>query len=136
MVDYWLSFARFVAGPWWPQPISDLVSAVSDIMTAHLMRFFYFVVGITGTYLGDHCGVLMDAPVVGFPFSMLDNPMYDGAVLNYLALGLWQSSFVGVVMAFWVFCVYRVAIFFEGPFTSYIYGEAARLKELEDEKVE
>jgi phosphatidylethanolamine/phosphatidyl-N-methylethanolamine N-methyltransferase len=40
--------------------------------------------GITGTYLGDYFGILMDAKVEAFPFNMFDNPMYDGATLCFL----------------------------------------------------
>mmetsp|Transcript_12319 Transcript_12319/g.39012 ORF Transcript_12319/g.39012 Transcript_12319/m.39012 type:complete len:182 (-) Transcript_12319:356-901(-) len=35
----------------------------------------YAALGLTGTYLGDYCGILMDEPVTGFPFSVLEHPM-------------------------------------------------------------
>jgi hypothetical protein len=36
----------------------------------------FYRLGITGTFLGDYCGILMDERVTGFPFNVLDNPMY------------------------------------------------------------
>jgi phosphatidylethanolamine N-methyltransferase len=36
-----------------------------------------FRLGITGTYLGDYCGITMSERVVGFPFNLTDNPMYS-----------------------------------------------------------
>ena len=42
--------------------------------------------GITGTFLGDYFGILMDDMVTGFPFNVLRDPMYVGATLNFLGL--------------------------------------------------
>jgi phosphatidylethanolamine/phosphatidyl-N-methylethanolamine N-methyltransferase len=51
--------------------------------------------GITGTYLGDYFGILMDAKVESFPFSVVDHPMYDGATMCFLGTAiLYVSSFV------------------------------------------
>ena len=41
-----------------------------------------WMLGITGTYLGDYFGILMDHMVTGFPFSVLNDPMYVGSTLN------------------------------------------------------
>lgn len=40
--------------------------------------------GITGTYLGDHFGILMVRKVTAFPYNYFDSPMYDGATLCFL----------------------------------------------------
>jgi hypothetical protein len=45
--------------------------------------------GITGTYLGDYFGILMDHMVTGFPFNVLANPMYVGTTMNFTAGALW-----------------------------------------------
>lgn len=50
--------------------------------------------GITGTYLGDHFGILMRQKVMSFPFSWFDHPMYDGATLCFMG-----KSFMYVVIA-------------------------------------
>ena len=36
-----------------------------------------WTLGVTGTYLGDYFGILMKERVVGFPFNILNDPMYD-----------------------------------------------------------
>lgn len=48
-----------------------------------------YQLGITGTYLGDYCGIYMQARVTAFPFNILNNPMYDGSTLNFIGLALW-----------------------------------------------
>lgn len=48
-----------------------------------------YVLGITGTYLGDHFGILMKAKVTGFPFNVFEHPMYQGASMVFLGYALW-----------------------------------------------
>jgi methylene-fatty-acyl-phospholipid synthase len=45
--------------------------------------------GVTGTYLGDYFGILMDKMVTGFPFNVMDNPMYNGSTMCFLGHSLW-----------------------------------------------
>lgn len=47
-----------------------------------------YQLGITGTYLGDYFGILMEEKVVSFPFNVLDDPMYDGASMIFLGQSL------------------------------------------------
>lgn len=84
----------------------------------------------TGTFLGDYFGILMSHKVTGFPFNVLDNPMYVGSTLLFLAHALryalaWtgfeltikqrERSFAGLVVTAWVFIVYEIAAtFYEG----------------------
>ncbi|KAG8940287.1 Phosphatidyl-N-methylethanolamine N-methyltransferase [Tulasnella sp. 424] len=64
--------------------------------------------GITGTYLGDYFGILMDHRVEGFPFNIVRlAPRLD-----------WSCS--GLVYIF-----YTVALTYEGPFTDMIYSNRA-----------
>ena len=86
----------------------------------------FYKLGVTGTFLGDYCGILMDAPLTSFPFNVLANPMYVGSTLSFLALGLFYSSPVGVVLAMEVYLVYRVALIFEEYFTKFIYERKAK----------
>ncbi|KAJ9441080.1 Phosphatidyl-N-methylethanolamine N-methyltransferase [Diplonema papillatum] len=82
--------------------------------------------GVTGTFLGDYFGILMKERVTGFPFNVLENPMYDGATLSFLGLAVRKGSPAGVVLSLWVWLVYRVStLFYEGPFTAKIYAEKA-----------
>lgn len=45
----------------------------------------YYRLGITGTYLGDYFGMFRDERITAFPFSVLDNPMYDGSSMLHLS---------------------------------------------------
>eukprot|EP00760_Papus_ankaliazontas_P015480 PhM_4_TR16538/c0_g1_i1/m.53247/K00551/PEMT; phosphatidylethanolamine N-methyltransferase len=81
--------------------------------------------GITGTYLGDHFGILMKERITGFPFNVCRDPMYMGSTLCFLASALKHQSLTGVALTGWVFVVYKVATtFFEDPFTNKIYADA------------
>ncbi|KAB0367764.1 hypothetical protein FD755_021088, partial [Muntiacus reevesi] len=44
----------------------------------------FLALGFTGTFLGDYFGILKEARVTMFPFSVLDNPMYWGSTAIYL----------------------------------------------------
>lgn len=79
--------------------------------------------GVTGTYLGDYFGILMTERVTGFPFSVNDNPMYNGSTLAFLGTALWYGKPAGVVVAGVVFVMYKIALLFEEPFTAKIYAE-------------
>jgi methylene-fatty-acyl-phospholipid synthase len=48
--------------------------------------------GITGTFLGDYFGILMDHRVQGFPFNVLRDPMYVGSTMCFVATALWYVS--------------------------------------------
>ncbi|KAJ2779634.1 hypothetical protein H4R18_003896 [Coemansia javaensis] len=84
-----------------------------------------YALGITGTFLGDYFGILMDERVTGFPFSVLENPMYVGSTLSFLGTSLWCAKPAGVLVTAYVWLVYSVALRFEGPFTAMIYAQSA-----------
>jgi methylene-fatty-acyl-phospholipid synthase len=48
-----------------------------------------WTLGITGTFLGDYFGILMDSRVEGFPFNVLRDPMYVGSTMCFAATALW-----------------------------------------------
>ena len=83
----------------------------------------FYKLGVTGTFLGDYCGILMDAPVTTFPFNILNNPMYVGSTLSFLALALYYASPVGLLLTMEIYIVYRIALLFEEPYTKKIYEE-------------
>ncbi|MCJ1297022.1 Phosphatidyl-N-methylethanolamine N-methyltransferase [Xylographa carneopallida] len=83
----------------------------------------FYQLGITGTFLGDYVGILMDAPVRSFPFSVLSDPMYVGATLNFFASALLYDSPAGLLLAALVGVVYAIAAQFEGAYTSSIYQQ-------------
>lgn len=85
-----------------------------------------WALGITGTFLGDYFGILMDDMVTGFPFNVTDAPMYYGSTMSFLAAALYYGKPAGVLLTVWVFLVYKVALAFENPFTAGIYAKRDR----------
>ncbi|KAF9740908.1 phospholipid methyltransferase [Paraphaeosphaeria minitans] len=80
-----------------------------------------YALGVTGTYLGDYFGILMDAPVTSFPFNVSDAPMYHGSTLSFLATAIWKGKPAGIFLTFVVAVLYSVARRWEDPFTEMIY---------------
>merc|ERR1711879_20900 len=106
------------------EPINQMFCYFLFFCGSVLVLSSFWVLGITGTYLGDYFGILMDEMVTGFPFNLVSNPMYTGSVMNLLAAALWKGSPAGVLLTIWSQIVYYVAVrYFEGPFTSYIYAQ-------------
>ncbi|XP_035002414.1 phosphatidylethanolamine N-methyltransferase isoform X1 [Hippoglossus stenolepis] len=91
----------------------------------------FLALGFTGTFLGDYFGILMEEKVTGFPFNVIENPMYWGSTANYLGLALVGASPVGLVLTAIVAVVYKVALRFEGPFTEQIYQERSQRRKQE-----
>lgn len=85
-----------------------------------------YALGVTGTYLGDYFGILMDAPVTGFPFNVTGSPMYWGSTLNFLAAALYKGRVAGLLLTAEVFILYWFALKWEDPFTSEIYAKRER----------
>jgi len=85
-----------------------------------------YALGVTGTYLGDYFGILMDAPVTTFPFNVTDAPMYHGSTMSFLATALWAGKPAGVALTGLVWAAYTVARQFEDPFTTEIYAKRER----------
>ncbi|KAF2798638.1 phosphatidylethanolamine N-methyltransferase [Melanomma pulvis-pyrius CBS 109.77] len=82
-----------------------------------------YALGVTGTYLGDYFGILMDAPVTTFPFSFTDAPMYHGSTLSFLATAIWKGRPAGVLLSLFVAVAYKIARTYEDPFTGMIYAK-------------
>ncbi|XP_055450332.1 phosphatidylethanolamine N-methyltransferase isoform X2 [Psammomys obesus] len=85
----------------------------------------FIALGFTGTFLGDYFGILKEARVTTFPFSVLDNPMYWGSTANYLGWALMHASPTGLLLTALVGLVYVVALLYEEPFTAEIYRQNA-----------
>lgn len=88
-----------------------------------------WALGITGTYLGDYFGILMDDMVTGFPFNVTDAPMYYGSTMSFLGSALWLGKPAGIVLTALVHLVYQAALFFEDPFTASIYAKREKERE-------
>ncbi|KAI4204069.1 MAG: hypothetical protein LQ350_001462 [Teloschistes chrysophthalmus] len=85
-----------------------------------------WALGITGTYLGDYFGILMDEPVTSFPFNITGAPMYYGSTMSFVGTALLYGRPAGLVLAGEVLAVYLVALSYEDPFTSEIYAKRER----------
>lgn len=113
---------------YWPYLENPVVTALAlalfgwgSVLVVTLM----WALGVTGTYLGDYFGILMSERVTGFPFNVNDNPMYNGSTLCFLGTALWYAKPAGIAVAAYVFIMYRVALWFEEPFTAMIYRNKA-----------
>ncbi|KAI9758137.1 MAG: Phosphatidyl-N-methylethanolamine N-methyltransferase [Chaenotheca gracillima] len=82
-----------------------------------------WALGVTGTYLGDYFGILMDNVVTSFPFNVTDAPMYYGSTMSFLGTALLFGKPAGVLLTAEVLAVYLVALRFEDPFTASIYAK-------------
>ncbi|KAF8658418.1 hypothetical protein AX16_001969 [Volvariella volvacea WC 439] len=109
-----------------PTPLDTLVPALLFIIGQTLVISSTWALGITGTFLGDYFGILMDARVEGFPFNILNDPMYDGSTMCFLAGALWYERPAGILVTLYVYTVYRIALRYEGPFTTIIYANRAK----------
>lgn len=85
-----------------------------------------WALGITGTFLGDYFGILMDDMVTGFPFNVTGAPMYWGSTMSFLGTSLLFGRPAGLLLTAEVILVYVVALRFEDPFTSEIYAKRER----------
>ncbi|KAJ6150805.1 phospholipid methyltransferase-domain-containing protein [Penicillium chermesinum] len=105
------------------QPIlGGILFTVGSVLVLSSM----WALGVTGTYLGDYFGILMDAPVTGFPFNVTSSPMYWGSTLNFLGVALYKGKVAGILLTAEVFVVYWFALKWEDPFTAEIYAKRER----------
>ncbi|XP_077172183.1 phosphatidylethanolamine N-methyltransferase isoform X6 [Paroedura picta] len=74
----------------------------------------FLALGFVGTFLGDYFGILMEAKVTCFPFSILDNPMYWGSTAIYLGWALMLASPAGLLLTAVVALCYTIALRYEG----------------------
>lgn len=92
------------------QPIlGGILFATGSVLVLSSM----WALGVTGTYLGDYFGILMDAPVTGFPFNVTGSPMYWGSTLNFLGVALYKGKVAGILLTAEVFIVYWFALKWE-----------------------
>lgn len=88
-----------------------------------------WALGVTGTYLGDYFGILMDDMVTGFPFNVCSAPMYYGSTMSFLGTAILFGKPAGVLLTAEVLVVYLIALRFEDPFTGAIYAKRAKAQE-------
>jgi len=104
------------------KPLAGALFASGNVLVLSSM----WALGVTGTYLGDYFGILMDEMVTGFPFNVSGSPMYWGSTLSFLATALWFGKPAGILLTLEVFVTYWIALKFEDPFTGAIYAKRER----------
>lgn len=72
-----------------PEPLDVIVPALLFVVGQIFVLTSTWALGITGTFLGDYFGILMDHRVEGFPFNVLRDPMYVGSTMCFAATALW-----------------------------------------------
>jgi phosphatidylethanolamine/phosphatidyl-N-methylethanolamine N-methyltransferase len=118
------------------QPVSPALQSPAVTLLAYalvvagnvLVGSSMWALGITGTYLGDYFGILMDAKVTTFPFNITDAPMYYGSTMSFLGISLLYAKPAGVLLTVEVLVVYLIALSFEDPFTAAIYARRDGVK--------
>ncbi|CAG8523290.1 1441_t:CDS:2 [Paraglomus brasilianum] len=100
--------------------VKTIASTLSTVGIVFVLSSMY-ALGLTGTYLGDYFGILMDTRVTSFPFNILEDPMYYGSTMIFLGTALWYASPSGILLTIWALICYLIALRFEGPFTASIY---------------
>jgi len=108
-----------------PEPFATLVPAALFVVGQTFVITSMSALGITGTFLGDYFGILMDHRVEGFPFNVLRDPMYVGSTMCFAAVALWYERPAGLLISLYVYIVYTIALRYEGPFTDMIYAKRA-----------
>ncbi len=72
-----------------PAPLDTLLPVALFVLGQTFVVTSTWALGITGTFLGDYFGILMDHRVEGFPFNALRDPMYVGSTMCFAATALW-----------------------------------------------
>ena len=72
-----------------PAPLNTIVPAILFLVGQTFVITSTYALGVTGTFLGDYFGILMDHRVEGFPFNVLRDPMYVGSTMCFAAGALW-----------------------------------------------
>ena len=72
-----------------------------------------WALGVTGTYLGDYFGILMNEMVEGFPFNVTGSPMYWGSTCSFLGWALLRGRLAGLLLTIEVLVLYILALRFE-----------------------
>ncbi|KAH7924404.1 phospholipid methyltransferase [Leucogyrophana mollusca] len=111
--------------PMLSEPYATQVPVIMFVIGQIFVVTSTWALGVTGTFLGDYFGILMDHRVEGFPFNVLRDPMYVGSTMCFAATALWYERPAGLVITLYVYIVYIIALRFEGPFTDMIYSKRA-----------
>ena len=93
------------------------IGSVFVITSAYRLGFYC-------SFMGDYFGILLKERVTGFPFNVVEDPMYVGSAMVYFGLALLHGSLIGILLTCCIGLSYAIAVLFEEPFTSKIYAES------------
>ncbi|XP_078329540.1 phosphatidylethanolamine N-methyltransferase-like [Crassostrea virginica] len=127
--DWWFKLAC-ESQPEWPLLYDNgflYLGYLCIVIGSVLVFSSYWALGFYGTFLGDYFGILMEKKVTHFPFNVIDNPMYWGSTIIFGGTALVKASLSGLLLTCLVAVCYKVAIFFEGPFTAEIYNRSNKM---------
>ena len=96
-----------------------LIGAIFVISSSYRLGFFC-------SFMGDYFGILLNEKVTGFPFNVVEDPMYVGSTLVYLGFSFQHASIVGMVLTGFIALSYAIALLFEQPFTAQIYANRVK----------
>jgi len=113
-----------------PEPLNVIIPVILFGLGQLFVVTSTWQLGITGTFLGDYFGILMDHRVEGFPFNVLTDPMYVGSTMSFVGASLWYESPAGLLISLYAYVAYVIALRFEGPFTDMIYSNRETKKDL------
>lgn len=102
--------------PVYPLVHMPLAGATAFAIGQILVLSSMWALGVTGTYLGDYFGILMEEMVEGFPFNVwwaFGSPMYAGSTLSFLGISLWKGRLAGLVLTGFLAFMYVIALRFE-----------------------
>lgn len=102
--------------------IFDLVGYLLILFGALLVISSSWKLGFFCSFMGDYFGILLDEKVTGFPFNVLEDPMYVGSGLVYLGFSFLHASIIGLILTGCIGLSYAIALLFEQPFTAKIYA--------------
>ncbi|KAH8987279.1 phospholipid methyltransferase [Lactarius akahatsu] len=121
--------------PLLPAPLDTLLPLALFATGQTFVVSSTWALGVTGTFLGDYFGILMDHRVEGFPFNVLRDPMYVGSTMCFAATALWYERPVGLLVTLYVHILYTIALRFEGPFTDMIYSTRYTPKKVSEKEL-
>lgn len=119
---YRVAISNQPTSPYLDNAICKILAIISFSYGSVLVLGSMFMLGIVGTYLGDHFGFLFDERIVSFPFNVCDNPMYDGSTLCFLGTALFYAKPAGLFATALVYTMYQIVLLIEEPFTAKIYS--------------
>ena len=108
-------------------PIFDFIGYILIAVGAIFVISSSWKLGFFCSFMGDYFGILLDERVTGFPFNILEDPMYVGSGMVYLGFSFLHASIIGLILTGCIGLSYAIALLFEQPFTAKIY--AARIRE-------